>query len=182
MKLKNYYLLLLGLVLSINGLASIRAINIVSTIQNAKSIQTVIVYGYTDSTIIYKLSASKDSSILSCDRRKMTYTTKDIIMQEREVGSVSLGGYWPRIGDEILLVINSGNTFELCARKVGNNYHFWDPQSTPYIQSSFLIKEKSEFKPLDSCRRAKVNQYGYYSCFEGCLINRIYFDTRYINT
>lgn len=167
------------LLLSLNGIASTRSVNIEKTIQDAKSIETIVILGYTDSTMLYHSISNEDTLSINCPRRKISKTTRNILISAGKRDSSLLAGYWPIIGEEIILVINTNNALELCARRVGVNYRFWDPQSTPKIETVFSIREKSNFKLLNSCKNPEVNYEGFHQCWDGCLINKIYFDTNY---
>jgi hypothetical protein len=178
MKPIRYNLLTLLLLLSLNSYSGTRSVDIEKTLQDASSIETIIVCGYTDTTMLYCAIASKDTMSISCLRRKMTKTTRDNLIKAGK-DSTSLDGYWPIAGEKIILIVNTFNTLELLARQVGENYRFWDPQSMPLLQTLFLIREKSNFKLINLCKGAEANNRGYYMCWDGCLVDKIYFDTHY---
>lgn len=177
--MKIIYSLLLFLLPSLNSFSSTRSVDIEKTIQNAESIENILVLGYTDSTMLYYSQSNQDTLSVNCPRRKMSKTTRISLINAGKRDASLLAGYWPNIGEEILLIINSDNTLELCARQIGGNYRFWDPQSTPYIETFFSVHENSNFKILDSCKGAEVNYRGYFICRDGCLINKTYFDTHF---
>jgi hypothetical protein len=140
-------------------------------LQDAKTIRTIIVLPYKDSTMFYRLQNSKDTLSISCRTKQYSEPFRQTLIKNKGMLKTDLAGKWPTVGQKVLIVINKNNRVSLFATKTGDDYRFWDPNSVPFANSIFSIPKERPYKPLENCndlwRSENVN---YWTCTDGCLL------------
>lgn len=149
--------------------AKLRIIDIKETLDTAKSIKTVVVYGYSDSTMFYGMLNSSDTLEIDSKLRAGSEDFRRDLISTGMKKESDLQGKWPEVGDTVLLVINAKNRVALFAHTIKDHYRFWDPNSIPFANSVFVIKKLGPFFPLADCEDAIRDDLNYWHCFDGCL-------------
>ena len=152
------YLLILILTISMTcGLiAKPRTIYLGRELKNASLIELGEIIGYTDSTIIFKLIVNDTIFNARTNGANKVQQTKKYTT-----------GYWPLIGEKVLVVVGQNGYISLFANKQGNNYRFWSPF---YTGSTALFCFKSPATKLPDNTGLKENLKNYESCWDGCLL------------
>jgi hypothetical protein len=163
------------LLTSLTVSAKVRVINVKKTLQEAKTIKTIIIIGYKESLLLYRFVNSEDTLSISCDTKRISEPFRLTLIEKNVILSTDLSGKWPDIGQEVLIVINSNNRVSLFAIKKGDDYRFWDPNSIPFANSVFLIPMERPYKPLDNCvdwgQLLRLNKDdSFWRCTDGCLV------------
>lgn len=97
-----------------------------SIMKKAAIIKYVRVLSYTDTIMIVKILPTEDTLIFSSNMKKISdYSRKRQL--EIYPNSDDMQCYWPKIGEEVLIVTDSNNRINLFAIKEDSVYHFWDP-------------------------------------------------------
>jgi hypothetical protein len=145
---------------------------------HAKTIQLIKVYGYSNNVLLYGTSDSKDTlktnSRLSekADLKISNKTTKAEFLQ-------NLGGKWPAIGEEVLMVTDSSNRLNLLAFRIGKDYRFWTPYHGPFANSIFIYPDQYPFKNLPGCVNVLIDDKTEpLSCADGCLVDNDFIKER----
>ncbi len=164
-------ILTLVLISTYNAQAKVRLIHIDQSLNRAKSIKKIFIIGYNDSMMLYKLLNSNDTLRIYCQTKKESESFREILMVRKLITKTDLTGKWPNIGQQVLIVVDSINEVSLFAIKSGNNYRFWDPSSTPYSNSVFIIPKEKPYKPLEICTDWDPDKNdNYWRCTDGCLV------------
>jgi len=132
-------------------------------LEKAAMIRTVIVYGYTDTTMLYGKPGTHDTfSVRS--RTRVDFSKTDTI----GILSKTMAGKWPMKDQQVLLVADSLNKVALLAVKVKEVYRFWDPNSIPFANSIIIFEKKKGFHPLPLCHN--ISHIRLDNCDDGCLV------------
>jgi len=151
--------------------AKVIVIDIKQYLQDAKTIRTIIVLAYKDSTMFYRFQNSKDTLSISCRTKQYSEPFRKTLIDKKVMLKTDLAGKWPTIGQKILIVINKNNRVSLFAIKIGDDYRFWDPNSVPFANSIFSIPKERPYKPLENCKNSgRSENANYWTCTDGCLL------------
>ena len=104
-----------------------------------------------------------------------TYMTIDSIKTTKIHGSIiqdpllekHTTGYWPIIGEKVLIVVGKSGYISLFATMIDEYYRFWSPSNTGST-ALFLFKDPAMKLPNASVMEALSEEYQ--SCWDGCLI------------
>jgi len=156
--------------LTVNG--KVITINIRAYLQEAKTIRTIIIIAYKDSTMLYRYQDSKDTVSISCRAKQYSEPFRQTLINKKVMLKTDLAGKWPKPGQKVLIVINKTDNVSLFAIKTGDDYRFWDPNSLPFANSVFSIPKERPYKPLNTCNNPGSNENtGFWmSCPDGCLV------------
>lgn len=159
------------LVTSFVSNAKVIVINIKKVLQDAKTIKTIIVLGYKDSTMFYRFENSKDTLSINCKAKQFSEPFRQNLIDKKVMLKTDLAGKWPTIGQKVIIVINERDRVSLFATRSGDNYRFWDPNSVAFANSIFAIPKERPFKPLETCDNLRVGgNANYWTCSDGCLV------------
>lgn len=86
--------------------------------------------------------------------------------QDKTDKSEKLYGYWPKSGEDVLIVADSTMTIRLMAKKQGEFYRFWDP-NIDLLGSWFHFT--SPALPAPICLEYFPDSDHSRDCFDGCL-------------
>jgi hypothetical protein len=151
--------------------AKVILIDIKKTLKEAKTIKTIIVIAYKDSTMFYRFQNSNDTLSISCKTKKSSEVFRQTLIDKNFMLKTDLAGKWPSIGQKVLIVINKNNKVALFATKTGDDYRFWDPNSIPFANSIFSIPKERPYKPLENCNDlGRSENANYWTCSDGCLV------------
>ena len=80
-------------------------------------------------------------------------------------------GYWPKIGDSVLILTDSLKFINLMAIKIGKEYLFWNPNFIPFAECIFNASAPA--RPTVYCKEISPNpDYpatdGSFTCTDGC--------------
>ena len=126
-------------------------------LHEATLIELVEIISYTDSTIAFRTIIS-DKIIIA--------KIKGLILKEQHVVKFRTG-YWPSIGEEVLIVVGQNGYISLFADKQGENYRFWSPY---YTGSVALFCFKSPATKLPDKTGLIENLRGCETCWDGCIL------------
>lgn len=164
-------IILLSFLASFNSRKKVSFIYIKQELDIAKVIQTITVYNYTDSTMLYGIANSNDTLIIKSKRGKflnLSQVKKIIIGDDSKQ---ELGGNWPAIGQSVLMIVDTTSSVRLFAFRVRNDYRFWDPNSIPFANSIFFFPKEKPFKQLLVCQQLVDDKNGFWTCTDGCLVD-----------
>lgn len=99
--------------------AKVIIIDIKKTLQDAKTIKTIIVLGYKDSTMFYRFENAKDTLSINCKARQFSEPFRQTLIDKKIILKSDLAGKWPTVGQKIIVVINKWNRVSLFATKTG---------------------------------------------------------------
>lgn len=151
--------------------AKVIVIDIKKTLQDAKTIKTIIVLGYKDSTMFYRFANSKDTLSINCKSKQFSEPFRQTLIEKKVILKTDLAGKWPAVGQKIIVVINKCNRVSLFATKIGEDYRFWDPNSVAFANSIFSIPKERPYKPLVNCNGlGRSDNENYWTCSDGCLV------------
>jgi hypothetical protein len=156
---------------SFNSRKKVGFIYIKRELEIAKVIQTITVYNYTDSTMLYGLGNSNDTLTIKSKRGKFLNLSEAGKITLGKDWKKELGGNWQSIGQNVLMVIDTTNSVRLFAFRVDNDYRFWDPNSIPFANSVFFFPKEKPFKQLPGCLQLPDDKNGYWTCTDGCLVD-----------
>lgn len=164
-------LVLLVILTSFNLGKKVSHIYIKDELHNAKFIKTIIVYNYSDSTMLYGIINSNDTLNIKSKRGRFLNLKESIKIKKEFDVSEELAGKWPDIGQNVLMVVDTTNAVRLFGLRKNNEYRFWDPNSIPYANSIFIFPKEKPFKPLPICLQYLDTKNEYWNCSDGCLID-----------
>jgi len=76
-------------------------------------------------------------------------------------------GYWPRVGEQVLVVLNKEGELSIFAHKVGDHYRFWSPSFTGSVA---LFHYQSPALPLPDCESiTEMDGSEWQNCWDGAL-------------
>src|SRR5688500_15212068 len=90
---------LLTLLTTLTVHAKLQSIEIKETLDNARSIKTIVVYSYSDSTMFYGHLNSTDTLTIGCKVRTFSESFRLELISNRIRKETDLAGKWPEIGD-----------------------------------------------------------------------------------
>lgn len=163
--MKKFSLIFITAFLTVSATYKTRHIFIADELAQAKTIQAIVVQGYTGKTMQYTAPGSAEILSVDCKTRNDTFL-RFIKTQKGFEGDYA--GQWPQAGDEVLMVQDSTNRVVLFAAVMGSDYRFWDPNSAPFSNSMFCFKVP--FAPLEACNDNATHFNGYSMCDDGCLL------------
>jgi hypothetical protein len=126
-------------------------------LQEATLIEFVEIISYSDSAIIFR-------TIIG-DRTITSKIGRGVIKAHQ--GDKFKTGYWPVIGEKVLVIVGQNDFISLFANKIGENYRFWSPY---YTGSVALFCFKSPATKLPDQTGIKENLRGYETCWDGCIL------------
>ncbi len=176
----KHIIIILALVFttSLTVSAKLTIIYIDQALKEAKAIRSIIIIGYTDSLMLYRLKNSKDTLKINCQVKDFSEPSRLLLIEKHVINENDLAGKWPKVGANVLLVINSRNRVSLFATLEGLNYRFWDPNSIPFANSIFYILKESHSLPLSTCQQEDITHAKYWVCTDGCILSSLYIKER----
>ena len=144
-------------------------------LESALFIGHVEIVGYNDSMMTYKIIKTGDTVSRYCgslpewDKERIDLNQR---RAEKGLDSTYMTGYWPKRGENVLLVLDSINNISLFAHLVHDKYRFWCPRPAGrlgflcrflYVRPGQGLEKKDESK-------ATNRKSNYYSCTDGCLL------------
>ncbi len=161
--------------------AKVKFLYIKELLRNAKTIKSIIVIGYNETTMLYKFENGNDTFKISCKVKEQSEGFRIALIKGGGMLETDLAGSWPKVGQQVLIVISKVNHALLFANKEGGYYRFWDPNSIAFANSIFVFPKEKSFKPLKLCidnLSIKKESESFSSCSDGCLVNKSYIKER----
>ncbi len=140
-----FTILTLFILSALTANAKLIMIHIEKSLAQAKHIQTIVVYGYSDSTMLYGILGTKDTLTIVSNISKTSEQFRLTLIDKKVIKKTDLSGKWPETGDTVLVLINDRNKVELFAKKIKDRFRFWDPNSIPFANSFFQLKKEPPF-------------------------------------
>lgn len=144
-------------------------IYIKENLDSAKLIKNVIIHSYTDSFMICVHINSNDTLKIPSWDHQSTEAFRDTLIKDGIMKSSDYGMSWPKIGEEILIVLGP-SPGTLFARRIDNDYRFWNPNFQFTSLSVFVIPKIDGFNQLLQCKASNPN-FDYLYCGDGCLVS-----------
>ena len=141
---------------SIATWAKPRFVDLDKELSEATLIKNVEVTGYTETTVLFVDAATGE---------KFEVKTNGDVSSQLKYDKNSTG-YWPNVGEKVLVVIDTDERVSLFAARVGAHYRFWSPDVTGSIA---LFQFKAPAVKLPNEKGVESNPEGYESCWDGCL-------------
>jgi hypothetical protein len=137
---------------------------------NEESMRIVIVDRYSNKLMFYHFPDRRGiDSITSFYKNRAEQFTADLI-QKNGMTASEYSGSWPVKGDTVLLMIKNESVY-LFAKKMGDKYRFWDPNSVPFANSVFSFPDRPPFFPTSECTYFTQSSDSFRICPDGCLVS-----------
>ena len=162
-------ILTMALLTTLTIKANTRMIDIKETLDKAKTIKSIVIYGYLDSIMYYGYLNRTDTLGIDCKIRAVSESSRLALISKRAMKQTDLAGKWPEVGDTVLIVISTDDRATLFANRNRNRYRFWDPNSTLSSNSVFSIIKQRPFIPLPDCKEHGTDDSNLWICRDGCL-------------
>ena len=161
--MKSILVFIISIAFGTSGFCKSKLVQVESELKNATYIGYVVIQKYEDQKIWF--------NELKTTQLKSVIVTPYADNSDTEGFGYSDGfmtGYWPAIGDTILIVSDSTNRISMFAKVMEGNYRFWSPFETGSIA---FFTFKIPFKHLKN-EKDDNPESDYKSCSDGCLIDK----------
>ncbi|PCJ67442.1 MAG: hypothetical protein COA58_03740 [Bacteroidetes bacterium] len=152
--------------LATNLEAKNRHIDFDNELKEAEVIKLCHVISYSDTTMTVIHIKSGDTLTFNC-KGKVSADAYRRRTLEIDPSTNEMYGYWPKIGESVLILADSLHSIKLMALEMGSDYKFWDPNAD-LLGSWFHFSKLA--RPTVYCRDnspSPMNQKD--NCFDGCL-------------
>jgi len=126
-------------------------------------VRFVEVITYTDSSMITRHIATGDTIRFMCKGKRTADNMRMIMKPDSQV----MEGYWPKPGDQVLILADTNYSIHLLAFKINKDYQFWNP-NMDLLGSWFSFSQPA--RPTQYCMdQSEYPAYQDKDCFDGCL-------------
>ena len=172
---KLFMIVLLLLAFRSQLLAKLHPIYVQKCLDSAKTIKTIVILRYHDSSMYYRYLNSTDTLKTTCTELGRHFSNKEDSFNNNKPIE-TLGGRWPHTGDTVLAVFAYKEGNILFFGKIELSYYrLWYPWtlSTGY----FIIEKNSHLQPLSNgCSEWSDGKSWF--CNDGCLVLKSYLKER----
>ncbi len=134
-----------------------RSVYLDKELSNALLVEYVEITNYTDSTIEF----------VTLDSNQVMTAKSNGAVAQGELFDSHTTGYWPKKGDQVLIVVGQSGYVSLFAAIQNDHYRFWSPGFTG---STALFYFKEPAVKLTDNEGIENSNSTYQTCWDGCLL------------